>query len=168
MKKLTVFWAFLGFFAFVNHAYSDDFSVSHVDSDWKNGKSSVPKKGICKYHGGKGMSPELTLSNIPEKTTAFLVSFTDRNYGTTGGHGEFKISYDGTSSEFTIKSVEGETKKLPEGYEGIKRHHGSMTQSGYYLGPCSGGRWNSYYVRVDALGSDGKHIASAKANLGNY
>ncbi len=168
MKKFTITCFFVGLFSLVNPAYSGDFLASHADPDWKNGKSSVPKKGICKYHGGKGMSPELALSNIPEKTTAFLVSFTDRNFGFTGGHGEFKVSYDGTSSEFIIKSVEGETKKLSEGYVGIKMHHGRMTQSAYYLGPCSGGRWNSYYVRVDALDSDGKPIASAKVNLGNY
>jgi hypothetical protein len=168
MKKLVIAFAFTGALVFINPAYSDDFSISHVDPDWENGKSSVPRKGICKFRGGNGMSPELRLSNIPEKTSVFFVSFTDRNWGSTGGHGEFKVPYDGTSSEFIIKSVEGEKKGLPEGYEGIKRHHGSMTTASYYLGPCSGGRWNSYYVRVDALGSDGKRIASAKVNLGNY
>jgi phosphatidylethanolamine-binding protein (PEBP) family uncharacterized protein len=168
MKNIITVTIFFGLMLFITPAFSDDFSVSHLDADWKNGKSSVPKKGICKWNGGKGLSPELKLENIPDKTSRFLVSFTDRDYGSTGGHGEFKVSYDGTSKEFIIKSVVGETKELPDGYEGIKTHHSSNSSSGYYLGPCSGGRWHSYFVRVDALNSDGKAIAKAKMNLGNY
>ena len=42
-----------------------ELTIVHTDPEWEDGKGDVPDKGICHKHGGKGDTPALEISGIP-------------------------------------------------------------------------------------------------------
>jgi phosphatidylethanolamine-binding protein (PEBP) family uncharacterized protein len=165
---LAITMGFFSLFVFAPNSIAADLKVSHTDPIW-TGKD-VPEKGICKRHDGKGISPSLKVSRIPSGTSKLVLKFTDYDYGDEGGHGVFEVAVSG-KSEINIPSIEGEvgtTDKLPSNVKGVKTHHCSSCDGRYYLGPCSGGQGNRYWVYVYAKDGAGKDVAKGKLKLGEY
>ena len=168
MHKLSGF--ILGFLIllFSSTSWADGLTLSHTDPAWKDGKGDVPGKGICRRNGGKGMSPPLKVSNIPEGTVKLLINFTDEDYGSEGGHGAFELKLS-RKTEVDIASIQGEgSDKMPPNMKGVGQHHCGSCGGTYYLGPCSGGRGHFYTVYVYAKNADGKELAKGKLPLGQY
>jgi phosphatidylethanolamine-binding protein (PEBP) family uncharacterized protein len=148
-------------------ASAADLTLSHLDPAWKDGKGDVPEKGLCKRDGG-GMSPPIKVSGIPSETVKLLINFTDEDYGDEGGHGGFEFKIFG-ESEVTIPSIEGGVDKMPPNMKGVIEHHGGDRNNGtYYLGPCSGGRGNTYTVYIYAKDKADEELAKGKLSLGIY
>ena len=161
--------------AFPIQVQAADLKVSFADAAWDGEK--VPKGQQCTKFRGKGETPSLKVENIPVGANAIIVEFNDRSYqplSYDGGHG--KIGFwiaEGTSS-FTLPSVPGETKELPDGsfVETRNRATGDFARPGY-LPPCSGGSGNKYFAEVKAVQKiEGKKkpkvLAKAKIQLGKY
>ena len=59
-------------------AFAAKLQVSFADSSWTGKK--IPKGQHCKKFGGDGSTPAMSVSGIPEGTTAILVEFNDASY----------------------------------------------------------------------------------------
>ena len=150
-------------------AFAAKLQVGFADSSWTGKK--LPKGQLCKKFGGNGSTPELTVSGIPEGTTAILVEFNDASYqplSTRGGHGIVGFEYAG-DGEAVLPPVPGGTEETVAGtwIEKKNRATGAWKSPGY-LPPCSGGRGNRYFAVVKAVDADKKVLAKAKIKLGRY
>ena len=143
--------------------------VSFADAKW-TGKR-IPDGQHCKKFGGKGATPQLKVSGIPQGATAILVEFNDASYqplSYDGGHGVVGFKYSG-AGEAVLPPVPGGTNKTPEGtwIERENRATGDWASDGY-LPPCSGGRGNTYFAVVRAVDANKKVLAEAEITLGYY
>ena len=150
-------------------AFAAKLQVGFADSSWTGKK--LPKGQLCKKFGGNGSTPELTVSGIPEGTTAILVEFNDASYqplSTRGGHGIVGFEYAG-DGEAVLPPVPGGTEETVAGtwIEKKNRATGAWKSPGY-LPPCSGGRGNRYFAVVKAVDAGKKVLAKAKIKLGRY
>jgi hypothetical protein len=148
-------------------------NVAFADGAWDGKK--IPKGQHCKKFGGKGSTPALKVSNIPQGANAIIVEFNDASYSNlsrNGGHGKvgWKIS---AGAEATLKAVPGGTKNLPDGTWLVKKNRatGAWNSPGY-LPPCSGGKGNKYVATVKAVrfanGKVEEELAKGKITLGRY
>ncbi len=149
-------------------------NVSFADSAW-NG-ATIPAGQQCSLFGGKGATPALQVSGIPDGANAVIVEFNDRDYSplsSGGGHGIIGYPVSGTSA--SLPSVPGETGSLTGGawVEANSRGTGAYAKSGY-LPPCSGGKGNRYFAVVKAVykaakdGEESKLLATSTIELGKY
>ena len=144
--------------------------VAFADPAWTGG--AVPEAGICTQQGGRGATPAMVVSGIPEGTAEIQVEFNDESYrplSYDGGHGVVGYAHDGGATA-TLASVPGGVRAL--GVEGARvvkdtRATGVFDQPGY-IGPCSNRRGNIYSAELTALGPDGKALATGAARLGRY
>jgi phosphatidylethanolamine-binding protein (PEBP) family uncharacterized protein len=151
-----------------SNASAADLIISHIDPAWKDGKADVPLIGIClsRNVGGKGMSPPMKVTGIPNGTVKLELHFTDEDWKSKGAHGVIGYKITAGSTSVVIPSFKGETDKLPPNFEKISAHAGR--QDGAYLAPCSGGQMHDYTVYVYAKNADDKELANGKLPLGNY
>ena len=147
--------------------------VEFADPAWDGKK--IPKGQHCKKFKGKGATPPLKVSNIPEGANAIIVEFNDLSYSKLsrdGGHGKVGWKIKG-GGEAVLKSVPGGTKTLPAGTWLVKKNRatGAWSSAGY-LPPCSGGKGNKYKASVKAVRMDGDDIGDVlgkgSITLGKY
>lgn len=129
-------------------------NAKFANSNWDGKK--VPKEGVCIYHEkSAGNSPAITISNLPLSTNKIVLSFSDKSNMTmdNGGHGVVSYKVTKSSKNITIPSFKSETYNLPVGFESIRGHNAVQynRDPGAYLGPCSGGKGNSYSVLIEAI-----------------
>ncbi len=155
---------------------NDGLSVRFADSVW-NGKK-IPASQVCKKFGSAdAKSPALIIENLPAGADAVLVAFNDESYTPMdkGGHGVLSFAHDG-SDKASLPAVPGETDTLPAGVTAFIKHRGTgwSGTGGAYLPPCSGGRGNTYTIKVSAvkLNADktgiAETLAEKKVTLGSY
>src|SRR5688500_18097487 len=114
----------------------------------------VPEGQQCQKFGGKGLSPALAVSGIPNGASHLVLEWSDRTYPPMdkGGHGKVAYAIESGKTEVTVPSVPGHTVELPSGFSVVEQHKApTWDKPGAYLPPCSGGRGNSYYVTVKAV-----------------
>jgi hypothetical protein len=147
--------------------------VEFTDQAWDGKK--IPKGQHCKKFRGKGSTPPLKVSNIPEGANAIIVEFNDASYSKLsrdGGHGKVGWKIQG-GGEAVLKAVPGGTKTLPKGTWLVKKNRATGAwRSDGYLPPCSGGKGNKYKAVVKAVRMKGNEIAEelgkGTITLGKY
>lgn len=130
----------------------------------------VPKGQQCTLFGGKGATPPMAVTGLPQGTTWVYVEFNDRDYGPlsrNGGHGVIGYPVKGASAD--LYSVPGLKGSLPGKAKVISkaRSSGKYKSSGY-LPPCSGGRGNRYEAVVKAVSGNGKVLEKVRIGIGRY
>jgi len=143
-------------------------SVAFAGNEWNGEK--IPDGQQCSYFGGRGSTPPLTVSGVPESTTEIVVEYNDESYpdlSYDGGHG--KVGFRATVGTTQIPAIPGETNALPDGARIVASHRatGSLARPGY-LPPCSGGNGNRYSADVKAVDSAGTVLATGEITLGLY
>ncbi|MGD9864985.1 MAG: hypothetical protein AB7S99_17425 [Pseudodonghicola sp.] len=161
-------WFFAAFLVFAGAAPALAEFTAGLAAPW-DGKR-IPAGMQCQQQGGKGLTPPIVLSDIPEGTEYVLVEFNDRDYrplSTRGGHGTLIYPVKGRTA--TLPQVPGGTTQLPKGVQVFRgnRATGPFASPGY-IGPCSGGRGNMYAATVKAMDGGGKALATTRVNLGRY
>lgn len=131
---------------------------------------TVPAGQQCGLFKGKGMSPSMTVSGLPEGAAWIYVEFNDRDYkplSRKGGHGI--IGYPVSGSTVKLHPVPEKTKKLPGSAKVIRaaKSSGKYASRGY-LAPCSGGKGNRYFADVKAVSAKGKALEVVRVELGKY
>lgn len=144
-------------------------SVAFADSAWTG--ISIPARQQCRRFGGQGATPALTVSGVPKRAEAVVVSFNDESYAAMngGGHGVLRFAV-GDQPTVTLPSVPGETDALPQGVTVVAPHRSVQWfgTAGAYGPPCSGGKGNLYSADVQAVDGDGDVLAAGKIVLGRY
>lgn len=130
----------------------------------------VPAGQHCPLFGGKGATPPMQVSGLPQGTAWVYVEFNDRSYkplSRDGGHGVIGYPVKGASAN--LHSVPGLAGKLPGQAKVIKpaRGTGKYKSSGY-LPPCSGGKGNAYFAVVKAISAKGQVLDRGQVELGRY
>lgn len=134
-----------------------------------NGKA-VPSGQQCSLQGGKGATPPMRVSGLPEGTAAILVEYDDKDYkplSRKGGHGT--LIYPARGSSADLPAVPGMTAKLPGGVRVHKpsRATGQFASPGY-LPPCSNGKGNRYTATLKPISAAGKVLDSVTITIGRY
>ncbi len=144
-----------------------DMSVA-LQGGW-DGKR-IPKGQQCTLFGGKGATPPMQVSGLPNGTAWVYVEYNDRSYrplSKNGGHGVIGYPVKGSSAE--LYSVPGLKGSLPGKAKVISAARGTgQYESAGYLPPCSGGRNNLYFAVVKAVSADGKTLGKKKIEIGRY
>lgn len=131
----------------------------------------VPAGQHCTLQGGKGATPPMTVSGIPNGAVWLLLEFNDKDYrplSNKGGHGILAYPVQGATTK--VSALPGETAKLPGGARVVAdtRATGQFAKPGY-LPPCSNGRNNRYSVDVKAIDAAGKVLDSQRnVAIGRY
>lgn len=149
---------------------ANSLTASFADSQW-DGKI-VPEDMVCSdYNMEAGSTPELIISNIPKSSDKIVLAFSDETFKgmRNGGHGIISYSFKKGLKEITIPAMEGETFDLPNSFKSITPHKAVKygKPEGAYLAPCSGGKGNTYSVKIEALSGD-KILATTNLTLGKY
>lgn len=152
---------------FGTSARAADFKVN-LSGGW-NGKT-VPAGQQCKLFGGKGATPPMVISGLPDGTEWLLVQFNDRDYkplSKNGGHGSLRFPVTGTSA--TLPAIPENVSKLPNGISVVKRARssGKFASKGY-LPPCSGGKGNAYFADIFAMQGKKTNLGAARVEMGRY
>jgi len=148
-------------FATASASGTEYLKVKFTDMSW-NG-TQVPSGQQCLKFGGENpATPRLTVSDIPEGTTAIVMEYSDRAYkpNDNGGHGKLGYKVKPKTKEVIIPSVKGHTFELPPQFFSVAVHRGAgWDKEGAYLPPCSGGNKHPYYVTVKAVQQAGGKMA---------
>ena len=144
-------------------------TVKFTDPAW-DGKT-IPKDQICSLQGGKGSTPAIEVSGLPEGTVKITESFNDETYQpmNNGGHGVIGFDVTPSGGVATLPAVPGESDQLPVGVSVVTKERGTgdYDKPGY-LPPCSGGNGNLYTMDVTALDASGAKLGTAHVELGHY
>lgn len=150
-------------------------TLAHADigvafgAPW-DGKT-VPKGQQCTLHGGKGSTPPMQISGVPQGAAWIVVAFNDKSYkplSRNGGHGT--IAWPAKAGTTMLNPVPGLSAKLPHGAQVIApaKSTGKYASAGY-LPPCSGGRGNTYAVDIKVIDGAGKVLAKKNGvTIGRY
>lgn len=163
--RIALFAAAATLLATAVHA---DISVK-LGAPWDGKK--VPAGQQCTLFGGKGSTPPMQVTGVPQGAAWIVAEFNDKSYqplSRNGGHGI--IAWPAKAGTSQLKSVPGLAAKLPHGAQVMKpaRSSGKYASAGY-LPPCSGGRGNNYTVDIKVINSAGKVLASKKnVKIGRY
>lgn len=166
MKFKTLTAAGLLVSVFGSAAYAD-MSVK-LGGGWDGKK--IPAGQHCPLQGGKGKTPPMSVSGIPNGTTWIFVEYNDRDYkplSTNGGHGIIGFPVKGASAN--LPAVPGMTGRLPGNARVIQaaRGTGDYASDGYKP-PCSGGRNHRYFAIVKAVSAQGKVLDKTRVEIGRY
>jgi len=143
--------------------------TAQLSGGWDGRK--VPAGQQCKLHGGKGSTPPMRVSGIPQGAVWIVAYFNDKSYGPLsrdGGHGTIAYPVRGATTD--LPAVPGMSAKLPGGARVVKaaRSSGDYASPGY-LPPCSGGRGNRYTVDLKAIDKAGKVLDEiTNFDIGKY
>lgn len=169
--KRTIF-VILALLAASAHAESV-LKVSFVDDAWNGSK--VPAGQQCARFGGKGATPALRVEQIPAGANALVLEFSDQTYQpmNDGGHGKIGYRIASRIKQASIPSVPGHSFELPAGFFLVEAQRApTWDKAGAYLPPCSGGKGNTYLVKVRAVkdegGKAGATLAETTLNMGQY
>lgn len=144
-----------------------------VDSIWTGDK--VPDGQQCQKFNGHGSTPRIRVNNIPKKSNAIVVEYSDKTYKAmdNGGHGKIGYYIDERMTEVTIPPIKGHIFNLPESFFIVQPQQApKWDKAGAYLPPCSGGSGNVYVATVKAVhvshGKVDREIATVEVSLGVY
>ncbi len=144
-------------------------TVHFKDDAWDGRK--VPAGQQCPLQGGKGATPKLEVSGLPEGATRIVVAFNDETYQPMnyGGHGILGFDVKPVQGVAQLPSAPGNTADLPDGVSvtTASRGTGDYASPGY-LPPCSGGNGNLYTATLTALDAAGKEVGKGRIELGHY
>lgn len=150
-------------------AFKAELADPSWDGEW------VPKGMQCQKFGGDGpRTPGLVVSDIPQGTNVLIFEYSDRSHQPmdNGGHGKFGYALNNQTGTAWIPQVSGHSFDLPKGFFLIEAHRNpKWDKAGAYMPPCSGGKKNSYYVKVKAaqIKDDQLEIkAKSVLELGKY
>ncbi|MGE4552788.1 MAG: hypothetical protein AB7D57_06730, partial [Desulfovibrionaceae bacterium] len=153
-----------------------DLRLSFADPAWTG--NAIPAGQQCPSDGGAGATPPLLVQDIPAEADALIFRYNDRTFTQmdNGGHGIIGLRIAPGSASVTVSAVPGNTKTLPEGFYVVRLHKGTQWghRAGVYLPPCSGGRGNTYDVKVLAVkltsedGKDWDELAEGRLTLGRW
>jgi hypothetical protein len=171
MKKLLISLATVAALATIG-LNAANIKANFADPETWNGKF-VPEEKVCSnYNMEAGSTPEIILRNIPKGTKNIILTFTDETFEgmRNGGHGVLSYTLEDDTSSVIIPTVKGETFDLPENFTSVKAHRGTNfgKNAGAYLAPCSGGKGNSYSVRIQALDKNDVILDTTSLTLGTY
>jgi len=149
-----------------------DMKAIFSDPQTWNGKI-IPSEEVCSdFNIEAGHSPEIIVQNVPKYTRVIVLSFSDETFPgmRNGGHGVVSYSIDIGEEKVTIPSFQGETFDLPEQFTSISEHKGAKygKEEGAYLAPCSGGKGNTYSVKIQAIDVEDKVLNTTTLILGKY
>jgi hypothetical protein len=153
-------------------ATSGELEINFADAAW-NGET-IPAGQQCKKDGGKGSTPGLQISGLPEGTVKILMAIRDKDaryqpMRTNGGHGIIGFEHAGGDKAMLVAVPGGTKKGLPPGtWIERKNKAGGAWSSAGYLPPCSGGAGNMYLAELSAVDSRGKKLSQATLELGKY
>ena len=122
MTKFFGIFIGLAIFTTATMSLAADLTIVHTDAEWKDGKGRVPYKGICLKHGGDSWSPPLKIIGIPSDAKTIRLRFTDDDYGSEGGHGDFIVKLNGQTA-VEIPPIGGDDDYFPENITGGNGHH---------------------------------------------
>ena len=130
----------------------------------------VPAGQQCPLFGGKGSTPPMKVTGVPDGTAWIYVEYNDRDYSalsSKGGHGIIGYPVSGSSAD--LYAVPGLKARLPGKARVIAkaRSTGEYASPGY-LPPCSGGRGNRYFADVKAISAAGKVLGKVRVEIGRY
>ena len=169
--RLSAFAVFVFIAAMASPACSME--VSFADAEW-DGKN-VPSGQQCQKFGGKKSgTPRFQIAEIPSGTIELIFEYSDRDYAPmdNGGHGIVAYKLSDKARNVTIPSVPGHTFDLTPPFASIKAHQAPRwDKAGAYMPPCSGGKGNSYYVTIKAVGtkgSDKEVLAKKVLEMGKF
>ena len=144
-----------------------DLSISFIDQTWDGKK--VPTSGQCRSCGGKGLSPALMVTNIPENADALIVEFVDKTMNVFHGAIRFQVS---EKAEFVIPSVQEQTFDLPQSAETETEHTAPIGAPGAYMAPCGCGYRNKYMATIVAIKNENSGrkllLGKGKIKLGRF
>ena len=148
--------------------------LAMADPAWAPGAGggAIPRGMQCTLDGGRGATPAISVTGIPDGAAEIVVEFNDKSYGplsTGGGHGVIAYAHSGGPTA-TLPSVPGETDRLGVPGARVKqstRASGRFAAAGY-LPPCSGGRGNLYTATVKAVAADGATLAQDVISIGRW
>lgn len=147
--------------------------ASLADSAWDGVK--IPDGQQCAKFSGKGESPRIRVNNIPPRTDAIVVEFSDETYEPMrdGGHGKVGYYVDKRMTEVTVPPIKGHTFDLPESFFVVEPQRAPQWDTaGAYLPPCSGGKGNTYAATIKAVrlmnGRVVETMADTNLILGKY
>lgn len=131
---------------------------------------TVPSGQQCELFGGKGATPPMKATGLPDGTKWVYVEFNDRDYralSNNGGHGV--IGYPAAGGSADLYSVPGMKGRLPGKAVVVSaaRSSGDYASAGY-LPPCSGGKGNRYFAVVKAVSGSGKVLEKKRVEIGRY
>lgn len=144
-----------------------DLSVT-LGGGWDGKK--VPPGQQCTLYGGKGATPPMKVTGLPDGTARVIVEYNDRDYrplARRGGHGVISYPVQGASAD--LYSVPGLKRKLPGGAVVVSkaRSEGDFASDGY-LPPCSGGRGHRYFADLKAVDKGGRVLDKTRVEIGRY
>jgi len=93
--------------------------------------------------------------------------FTDADYGSEGGHGDFSVKLN-RKTTIEIPPMCEDKDYLPENITGGNGHHCGSCGERDYLGPCSGGQGHTYRVNIYVRDSEKNILARGTILLGNF
>lgn len=166
--KLSAFAAFFFTATIANAAGAME--VSFADAAWDGKK--VPAGQQCQKFGGKNSaSPKYKISKIPAGATQLVFEYSDRDYTPmdNGGHGIVAYKLSDKVTDLEVPPLAGHTFDLPAPFISVKAHQApGWDKAGAYMPPCSGGKGNSYYVTVKAVGADKAVLAKQVLEMGKF
>ncbi|MGV6848365.1 MAG: hypothetical protein ACWA5A_08300 [Marinibacterium sp.] len=131
----------------------------------------VPDGQQCRLFGGKGATPPMQVTGMPEGTVWIVAEFNDRDdraLSKRGGLG--RIGWPNTGASTYLRPVPGMTGVLKYGaiVVGAARAGPPYASPGY-LPPCSGGQKHRYVVDIVAMDGYGRELARVRnVRLGRY
>lgn len=133
---------------------------------------TISQNQVCEKFGGRGVTPPIQVTNIPESTNQLRVLFSDETYAlmNNGGHGIIRFSVSTGSQSLTLQQIPGEVDINIPGVE-VEQNHLATDWSGTggaYLPPCSGGSGNTYAVKIQALDKQNNVLSEGRIVLGVY
>lgn len=130
----------------------------------------VPAGQHCTIFGGKGSTPPMRVSGLPNGTSWVYVEYNDRDYSPLskkGGHGVIGYPVSGASAD--LYSVPGLAGNLPGKAKVVSAARGKGEyKSNGYMPPCSGGKGHRYFAIVKAISSSGKVLEKQRVEIGRY
>jgi hypothetical protein len=165
LMRIFIFYFFV-LFCLSNASHAE--MVINLKGPWDGKK--VPAGEQCILHGGKGKTPPMEVSKLPNGTSWVHVEYNDQDYqplSFNGGHGI--IGYPVSGSKVDLYSVNGMEAKLTGKAKVVKkaRSTGKYASKGY-LPPCSGGWNNQYFAVIKAINSNGQVLEKKKVWIGRY
>ena len=144
-----------------------------ADAAW-DGKT-VPDGQQCQKFGGKNPgTPPFKITQIPSGASEIIFEYSDRDYEPmdNGGHGIVAYKLGDKATDVDVPSMPGHSFELSPPFTSVKAHQGpGWDKAGAYMPPCSGGKGNSYYVTIKAVGAkDGKKevLAEKVIEMGKF
>lgn len=118
-KFFSISFALIYLFGFDTGPVLAQGSLSAVLADEKWNGQSVPADQVCNRHDGKGSSPKMQVSGIPDGVSVIIVEFNDESFSpmNNGGHGVVGVAVPRGAKTIVIPRILGHSDTLPAGVQ---------------------------------------------------